>query len=72
MKSVTKWCDPDSLTPKCLVTVITTPLSAWAGQFLRHMHSDYAYMHMANPVNLNLMCQCFDAVGWAAGRASGL
>jgi len=45
-------------------------------KFPRHL-KDCAYMHAYQPVVIQvalnvLFLQCFDAVGWAAGRASGL
>jgi len=33
----------------------------------------YIYNHFMVNIQVNLLClQCFDAVGWVAGRASGL
>jgi len=34
----------------------------------------YLYYHLQSPLTISLynLLQCFDAVGWAAGRASGL
>ena len=48
-----------------------SPLSERAGCH-QQGHVRSKAMHQQNPPVLNFCLQCFDAVGWAAGRASGL
>jgi len=48
-------------------------------QYYQRNHSELATVKMENQTTFNTMCgtdvaclHCFDAVGWMAGRASGL
>ena len=48
----------------------STPRSGWWGSHMAGIYRDWSTREINNTIILCL--QCFDPVGWAAGRASGL